>query len=63
MKALGTKRIRKLEKGPGNYADDLMAAGGDAEAQRAIFETVPESMKVTTRIVYKNDLRRMRAGR
>lgn len=63
MKGLGAKRIHKIEKGPGNWADDLMAARGDAEAQKAIFERVPESMKATARIIYKNDLRRMRLRR
>lgn len=44
---LGTKRVRKME------------LRGDAEAQKTLFERVPESMKVTVRIIYKNDLRRM----
>ncbi len=54
---------RQLEKGPGAYVLELLDEIGNDDKQRAIFETVPESMKVTVRIIYGNDLRKMRKVR
>ncbi len=63
MRGTCPRNVRRMEKGPGAYVLELLEVRGNDDKQREIFDTVPESMKVTVRIIYKNDLRKLRAAR